>query len=231
MSRVLHLFGLLVAARVLAICSVELRKAHAPDWVKAAIAEADNWNTDSRAELLYKSETVRYTSSDFQHVIIEKRGVVRARRGGQIPVFASIVYHPNTGKIVSADGWTISVDGKTVTKFDRSDFTDMVAQYNKYFWYQDRILALDAAASLDEKTEYAAWDIQYEEQTAFRQWDVGFTNPLPCLREEFEAVPFAGGKIEWSSGSPRTPDPVAGSVPGALKWIVLKVQSANCRPT
>ncbi len=219
--------------------------ASAPDWVHAAAAaDTPPWPHDGGALVLLNSTQVRFLPGGIStaaaksplpadcHIQVVLRGAVKLdgdmERGRS---YASVSYNPGYARIISASAWILSPDGHKTDAFRIGDFVDAAAVYNNYTWDYRRNLIFPSAGRVGAGG-IVAWEIKYESDEVFREFPTQFLPGTPVLREEMEAIPSPGSRLEFEAGDPRVGNPEPGAEPGSLKWTLSRQDSVpRERPT
>lgn len=194
-----------------------------PDWVRPYLLAEDvaELARGQPAVMLADLGDVRFITSDRVRRVY--RGAVRIMtEPGRAEARCGYGYNENTEKIRSAQAWIISRDGKNATGVSLREFADTVGQFGKFFWPQQRILSLNAADRI-EVGGVLAWEFEVESQSGITEVGWTFDGRLPVGTSLFEVTPPAGGTLEWSAASELVAAPVAGALPGALRWTQRRV--------
>jgi hypothetical protein len=191
--------------------------AAAPDWLQECLVPGPQaWRPESASMQLLDSTQVTYVT--LQQVVEVQRSARRVtREEGLNHLTFATVYNSDTDRIVSAEAWVVSPDGKRIRSFSRDAFLDSVLQYNHYFWDAERVLQFDGAGYV-QMGGTVAWEVTIERNLGIQNVSSQFLYTMMTLRSIFEVIPAPGTKLEWFADSPRLRAPGAGSAGGSLRW-------------
>jgi hypothetical protein len=201
-----------------------------PDWVGAAVADRVSApgatalqsvaEGESDAIVLLHSTTVQFTSPDqaqTRHRVVVWVGTEGNR--SLLPTAQS--YHADTERVISAQAWTVSADGKNVRSFRRNSFSDSVTQFNDISRNAQRSLGFDARNV--EAGGFVACQFEIASLPGTLGSTCDFQSSLYVLKAQFEAEPAPGTVLLWHASSPGLIRPTAGARPGSLRWEVARL--------
>lgn len=208
--------GSVLFATWLAVVTVAAGVARVPEWAKPHLsADATGFADTDSALLLFESADVRYITPDRIRRIY--RGILRVRtEPGRAEAKCVYPFNPDTEKVISANAWVVSPDGRRSDDFSTSQFTQSPLHVGRHYWTQQRVIGLVAQKILVGGA--LAWEFQIESQTGISDINWTFRSGLPVLLSAIEVTPFAGAKLEWHATDLRIEPPVPGAAPGGLRW-------------
>src|SRR4051812_46433778 len=188
-----------------------------PDWLKPLIAQdVSALGRGHVAVRLLDSSDVRPMPD--HRVKRVNRGAVRVLTDlGRQRAICAYQFNADTERVVSARAWIASPDGKNAEVFTLKDFSDTALKIGSVFWPQQRVLSYRATTQFPIGSIFA-WEFEVESQTGHAELSWVFRTDLPTWLSVLEVTPAAGGKLVWHAPHDQIPEPVAGTLPGALRW-------------
>ena len=210
-----------LAAAALAASSA---MATAPDWLQGCInSNQPPWHPDQNSVQLLDSTQVDFVTP--RQVVMVYRSARRLQNEeGLARLVFQTAYNADNDRILSAQAWTVSANGKQVRTYERGAFVDSVMQYNHYFWDSERVLAFDGRGRAQTGGTVAC-EVKIERNLGFPTVDAAFLPRMPTLRSVFEVTPSPGAKLEWFADAPSLRKPVAGPGTGSLHWELARLAS------
>ena len=210
---------------VLSACMAAGAKAEAPQWVRAALKEEDpGWGQNAPSLVLLNCGAVDYLPGG--RIRETYRVVVRLQKqDGLAEVYPHLMYNADTDKVLSLQAGSISPDGKTTKTYGRSDFLDVVAEFNHLVWNARRVVTFSARGDV-KVGGVLAWEIQKESATGMQDCRWFFRMRQPVLNSVFTVTPVAEGKLVAFSQGRKCPEPVSGEKPGSLCWTQNRLRAS-----
>ena len=205
-----------------AVLAVSAAMGAVPDWLQTCLkSNQPPWRPDENAVQLLDSTQVSFATP--QQVVMVYRSARRLQSDEGLPhlVFAA-AYNADNDRIVSAQAWTVSPDGKQVRSYPRGAFVDQVLQLNQYFWDSERVLRFDGGGQT-QNGGTVAWEVKIERNLGFATVETEFLPRMPTLRSVFEVTPAPGARLEWSADAPSLRSPGAGPGTGSLRWELSRL--------
>jgi len=212
-----------LAAAVFAASSAA---AAGPDWLQSClISGKPPWRADAAALQLLNSTQVSFLSP--RRILAVYRSVRRIDREDGMNHFSFLTpYNADTDRILSAEAWVISPDGKDTRSFARGAFVDRVLQDNKYFWDAERVLQFDGQSRVEMGGGTVACEVKIERDLGVGNVSDQFLNAMMTLHSVFEVTPAPGTKLEWFAQNPSFRSPRADPTTGSLRWELDRLPSA-----
>jgi hypothetical protein len=187
----------------------------APDWLQGCLIPAQPpWQTGSSAIQLLDSIQARFLSPS--RVLMVYRTARQVFHDEGLPHLAlQMPYNADTDRIVAAEAWTVSFDGKSVHSYGRGAFMDTVLQRDLNLWDAERVLVFDGRGRVTMGGT-VAWEVQIERDLGIADVAAQFIGPMDTLHSAMEATPAPGTKLEWFADTPRLRSPAAAG--GSLRW-------------
>jgi Transglutaminase-like superfamily len=209
-------FRIMAAGLLFGLATAAFGKA--PDWLASyLLPEAKAWHERAPAVRLLDQVEVRFLHPD--RVAVHVVGAVRANTISGYPrLGAALPYNSDCMRIVSAQAWIVSPEGK-VTSVSRGEFGDVIATPDTRMWDNHRVLTYNASQRA-EIGSVLAWEFSFEAPSDFLDVMWGVDSSLPLYHGQFEVTPAQACTLAWHRRSPRIPDPAPGRSPGGLFWCV-----------
>ncbi len=199
-------------------------RAGSPDWVKTVLAdEPPPGRKEHAAVWLLDYGAVHYLPDGKRQETF--RQVIRVdTEAGRAAAMARIPYNADTERIIQAHAWVISAGRRKTKSFGPGDFMDQVAMFSDLVWNAERLIVFSP-----DKIEVGgviAWEVEIESDPGISDCGWFFQSRGRVEKSFFEVTPMPGGKLVWFASDPRIAAPVAGSVPGSLRWEMEKIAPA-----
>ncbi|SDS59283.1 DUF3857 domain-containing protein [Opitutus sp. GAS368] len=204
---------------LLAFTGVAAKASQPPAWLASLITvPASLTKLEGSTVVLREEATVRYlpggkVRETFRQAIrvVTLDGLPWAHPGRS--------YNADTDRILKAQAWVVSPDGRHTDEYGRSDFINVVAEADPRFWHSSRVVGLANVSQL-QVGGIAAVELEIERQTGMNDSSWSFLGPRPVEWSVFEVVPLPGEQLVYHASSDKIPPPVSGSTPGSLRWEV-----------
>jgi len=127
-------------------------------------------------------------------------------------------------KLVSAEAWVMSPDGKQCRAFDGNNFLLISREINAWVWDQEKLACFDATTYLQSGWIFA-WEIELRsEYGAFdRRWSPGDAQPVRFA--SLDVIPLPGGSVVWAAYPDALTHPTQ-AAGGAYHWQVENLPPA-----
>ena len=196
----------------------------APDWLQGCItSNQPPWRPDQNSVQLLDSTQVSFVTPRRAIMVYRSARRLQSEEGLPRLVFQT-AYNADNDRILGAQAWTVSADGKQVRTYERGAFVDSVMQYNNYFWDSERVLAFDGRGRI-QAAGTVAWEVKIERNLGFPTVEAAFLPRMPTLRSVFEVTPAPGSKLEWFADAPSLRNPAADPGTGSLHWELARLAS------
>jgi hypothetical protein len=195
----------------------------APEWLQSCLNSTQPpWRPEANAVQLLESTEINFVTP--QKIVAVYRSARRLQSEAGLPHLTfGTAYNADTDRVITAEAWSVSPDGKQVRSYERGAFVDHVLQFNQYFWDSERVLQFDGQGRV-QTGGTVAWEVKIERNLGFSTVGTGFLPQMMTLRSVFEVSPAPGARLEWFSDTPslRTPrtDPGTGSLHWELAHLV-----------
>jgi hypothetical protein len=190
-----------------------------PDWLASLLSEPPPQVQPGQVAVqLLNERQVRYLGPD--RVQILSRGAIKRLQAAATPALqVGVLYNAGADRIVSAEAWSVSPDGRKVHRIGQGEFLDMVAQYDAYSWDQQRTLTLNGSNEVGAGG-VIAWEIQVESPSGVFGSTWSLANGIATVHSRFEVIPPPGGALAWHATSRQIGPPSPGPEPGELCWTL-----------
>jgi hypothetical protein len=201
----------------------------APEWLQNCLNSTEPpWRPNANVVQLLESTQISYTSP--QRILAVYRSVRRLQNGeGLSRLTFATAYDADTDRVVSAEAWSVSPDGKQVRSYERGAFLDHVLQFNQYFWDSERVLQFDGQGRA-QTGGTVAWEVKIEKNLGFATVGTRFLPQMMTLRSVYEVTPAPGTRLEWFSDTPSLRTPGAGPGTGSLRWELARLSNPSPNP-
>ncbi|MGD1032638.1 MAG: transglutaminase-like domain-containing protein [Opitutaceae bacterium] len=201
----------------------------APEWLQGCLSSTQPpWRPTANAVQLLDSTQISFTTA--QRIVAVYRSARRLQSEAGLPRLTfAIAYNADTDRVVSAEAWSVSPDGKQVRSFERGAFLDHVLQFNQYFWNSERVLQFDGQGRV-QTGGTVAWEVKIEKNLGFSTVGTGFLPQMMTLRSVYEVAPAPGTRLEWFSDTPGLGTPSADPGTGSLRWELARLSSPALGP-
>jgi Domain of Unknown Function with PDB structure (DUF3857)/Transglutaminase-like superfamily len=193
------------------------RGSQPPAWLAPLIgAPAPAAKLDGPVVVLLEDGTMRYEAGGKVRETIRQVVRVMTTNGSGLAQIGRN-YNADTDRILKAQAWVVSPDGKQTDAFGRGDFISLVAQRDNNYWNSERVIGFSPPSHVAVGGMVAA-ELEIERDTGMRDTSWSFFQPRPVVRSRFEVIPLTGGQLVYHASSPQIPAPMRGQSPGSLVW-------------